>query len=214
MKEIWENKRYRSMITLGLWGIFIIFIFILAAFGNNNQNVTEEPKKEKEVIIKELLSQYQNPLNTINYEITITENDTKTVLDGTYASNKHTGYLTTATEVISYRCENSLCYKTFIDHEEPMDIYLFEGIKDPLYIAKFADNLVLQNENEAKKSYKYTEITSDGATEYVVVVKKQMVNNEENFQISQINISNPNLKVETKVNLELGQLNVDENNNQ
>ena len=38
-----------------------------------------------------------------------------------------------------------------------------------------------------------------------------MVNNEENFQISQINITTPNLKIETKVNLELGQVNVDEN---
>ncbi|MBQ4584127.1 MAG: hypothetical protein IJA94_04500 [Bacilli bacterium] len=214
MKEIWENKRYRSMIVLGLWGFFIIFIFVLAAFGNNNQKVTEEPKKEKEITIQDLLNAYKNPLNTINYEITITENDTKIILEGTYVLNKHTGYLTTATEVISYRCENRLCYKTFIDHEEPMDTYLFEGIKDPLYIAKFADNLVLQDENEDKKSYKYTEITSDGTTEYEVITEKQTINNEETYQISQINITTPNLRIETKVNLELGQVNVDENNNQ
>ena len=131
MKEIWENKRYRSMIILGLWMIFIIFIFILSSLGNNTQKTSEEQKQDsKEITIQELLKDYQETSNAINYEITITENDTKIILDGTYASNKHTGYLTTATEVISYRCENSLCYETFIDHEEPMDTYLFEGIKD------------------------------------------------------------------------------------
>lgn len=202
MKEIWENKKYRSMIVLGLWLVFITFIFILAMIGNNNRQENEQLESKKEITIQEMVDEFVKDSNIINYKTSIIENNETTILNGTYTLGNFTGYLTNSKEVIQYSCNNNSCYKIFVDHQEPMEDYLFNEVKNPLHIASISPDLVLQNELDNQKIYKYTEINSDGTIEYEVIATLKEINNEKIFQISQININTNNLKIETQISYE------------
>lgn len=211
MKEIWANKRYRSMIILGLWIIFIVFIFILSSFSRSTtQSDTENNNKvNKEVNIKEVINLYLSPFNVVSYEMVITENEDKTLIEGDHLNKKYSGYLTNSNEVINYRCENQVCYKTFVGYEEQIDTYLFEGVKDPLYVTNLADKLVLKENTDDKKAFLYTETNLDETKEYLVILEKNADENE--YQITEIKIKSSNLLIETKLTLHKAKLQVNDN---
>lgn len=81
-KEIWQNKRYRSLIILGLYGIFFIFVFM---FLNNNQS---EPLPE--MVKEEPKTTLENYRDLNNYQFILEINEIKDKEEADYSYNGKT----------------------------------------------------------------------------------------------------------------------------
>ena len=151
MKEIWKNTRARAGITLGLWIIFIAFVFILAS--------TAEPKnntlKKDEVSISNLVNTLLD--NPISYKITYETKDLtiKKTLDVSYKDKTYTGYLEDSNGITKFKCDLDICYKVNLESEEEIEDYYFTDELNILNIKKVVDNL------KEDKDHNYSYIDED-----------------------------------------------------
>ena len=72
-KEIWSNKRYRSLILLGFWMIFFVFVYFVMN-NNDHDNVIQKPKEVE--VTKTTLDKYKEMKNyTFNLEINTSKSE-------------------------------------------------------------------------------------------------------------------------------------------
>lgn len=81
VREILKDPRKKSLVKLGIYFIFFIFVFILLKGAGNN---TSAPIIEKEKTSMESF----NDMNSYNYKVTYTNIDKIDVIEGTYYDNK------------------------------------------------------------------------------------------------------------------------------
>ena len=156
-REMWANPRYKAIIKLGAWFVFLIIIVIFSAFSSNSESndVTNNIKKEENIVFASF-DEMKNNLLTKDYKYTykVANNNANSleVYNGEVKALVESG----SKEVIyKYSCAESKCYKVFTDHQEEIQIEspvltklnsIFELIKDK--------NLIEKVEGETK-SYSY-----------------------------------------------------------
>ena len=170
MKELWQNERSKAGITLGLWMVFIIFVFILASCGTTSkkESATPEPKSDETDILYRLDSLLSS---NYSFKLTIEANDLsyKRVYDANkrHDEEKNTdmfeGYIEDSSGINKFRCGDlkftevqtltPICYKVFLDHEDEEPLYKKEVLQNINYVKQNAKNL----EAKEKHTYSYTD---------------------------------------------------------
>lgn len=159
-KEMWANPRYKAIIKLGAWFVFLIVIVVFSSLSSpkeSNNIPTDETQKE-EVVFASLEEMQNNILvNSSKYNLKILNivDNSVSIYTGEINEGIDVGYFESATEVYKYSCTLENCYKLYTDHQEEFEmesyplLYInnvFEMIK-----GKEAD-ITIKEEN---KIYKY-----------------------------------------------------------
>ena len=155
MKELWQNERSKAGISLALWGVFILFVIVLASCGNNKNDSLEKPIVNNQAIEEQLKSLFNN---NINFKMTIESNDmsTKKIYDVTLNNNIYEGYVEDSSGINKFRCDMK-CYKVFLDHEEEEELFYNELILNIDYL-KY-ENITLKKESDVSYVYSNEEET-------------------------------------------------------
>lgn len=144
-KEIWNNKIYHSIIILGFYAIFFLFIFLFLSF-----NKTQPKVYEKNI---DLLSLYEN-MKSYDYKLSYTKDINKTVT-GTYYNNNY--YFVIDSDI--YKYSNNMLYKnnTAINRNDLfLDILRFNNTDIYNLIKKSILNETITYSNYKKQIYTIT----------------------------------------------------------
>lgn len=188
-KEMWSNPRYKAIIKLGAWFVFLIVIVIFSAFSSNSNsnNVPNDIKKEETVVFSSF-EEMQNNLLVKDYKYTykVANNnvDSLEVYNGEVKDSVESGYYESKEEIYKYSCAESKCYKVFTDHQEEIQIAspvltklnsVFELVKDKTLTEKI--------EGEAK-TYSYNSSDSSELKEFKITTS---LNNITNIRVVTLN---------------------------
>ncbi|MBQ9181023.1 MAG: hypothetical protein IJ134_00045 [Bacilli bacterium] len=144
-KEIWNNKIYHSIIILGFYAIFFLFIFLFLSF-----NKTQPKVYEKNI---DSLSLYEN-MKSYDYKLSYTKDINKTVT-GTYCNNNY--YFVIDSDI--YKYSNNMLYKnnTTINRNDLfLDILRFNNTDIYNLIKKSILNETITYSNYKKQIYTIT----------------------------------------------------------
>ena len=159
-KEMWANPRYKAIIKLGFWFVFLIVIVVFSSVSSPKEtNSIPNSEMDKEEIVFASLDDMQNNilLNNSKYSLKVSNvvNNSLLVYDGEIVEGVDIGYFESTNEVYKYSCTLEGCYKLYTDHQEEIEMQsypllyisdVFQMIKD-----KEAD-VTISGEN---KIYKY-----------------------------------------------------------
>ena len=137
-QNFWETDKGNSLIKMGLWLIFIVFLIIVFAFKENesantiqenNPNEVEEQGKQEEVLTFKTYFEMQSNLQFGSYEYIyeITGTDFKYIYTGSVCNNKNLGFKESEDEVIKYLIKDNKYYQVNLDTLEEID-NLYENI--------------------------------------------------------------------------------------
>lgn len=169
MKELWQNERSKAGITLGLWLVFIFFIFMLASCNSSSRKgvATPEPKSNEEDILYRVSSLLSSDYS---FKMTIELNDLSSkrvydankYIDEKTNSDMFSGYIEETSGINKFRCGDlktneyntisPTCYKIFLDHEEEELLYKEDVMQNINYVQQNAKRL----EKKENHTYLYT----------------------------------------------------------
>ncbi len=145
-KEIWQNKRYRSLIILGLY--IIIYIFLIIVLGSSNETTTLPPETQEEP--KTALENYQDMTN-YEFVLEITEQKDSNEIKHSY-NGKTDGEVTIIND--TYYLKDNIIYEivgeqirileaTLVEINlfklKPANLYELINLGELNYETKFAD---------------------------------------------------------------------------
>ena len=157
MKELWQDERSKAGISLALWGVFLLFVFILVSCGSQNIKPTPETKIDTESISYKL----DSLLTSDNgFKMTILKKDesSKRIYDTSFVTSddsNYEGYVEDLSGMNRFKC-NTACYKVFLDHEEEEPLY-YEELINTINSLKIASSKLELDED---KSYFYKDENS------------------------------------------------------
>lgn len=176
-KEYWQVPRYKALIKMGFYFIFLIIVGIIITI---NGKQSAPPKEEEKPIEEKSLVELQSALLENNYEFTyqITSNNEITRYNGKRFKDKELGYKETKDIYLRYYKENNISYKLVLGQKQPINnlyeidsnfleaSYIFDLIKLEKTVKDYQENLRVNNydfmieENPIKVSifYNATEI--------------------------------------------------------
>ena len=150
-KEYWKVPRYKALIKMGLYFIFLTIVGIFVIFNNPPSKRIEEERPIEEKSLMELQSNLLN--NNYEFEYQITSNDKITRYNGKRFKDKELGYKETKDIYLKYYKENNIFYKLVLDEKQPLNnlyevdsnfleaSYIFNLIKLEKTIKDYEDNL-------------------------------------------------------------------------
>lgn len=106
IKELWKVPRYKALLKLGFYLLFIIFVVSL---------INNAPKIDTEVPVE------KNELYSYEFTYTITQNDTVSVING--VNYKNTEKLTYNDNIYYYKNNDLYLNKEIIKDFEPFPLY-------------------------------------------------------------------------------------------
>ena len=151
MKELWQNERSKAGITLGLWMVFILFIFALISCSNTKDVPAD---KKEEITIKEKIDTFLK--NDLSYKITVEENDSRKIFNVSYKNNEYEGYLQDNIGITKFNCKENKCYTVYLDHQDEIEEYYFKDDLDIFSIRNISDKLSLEKSLSNDTNYVYT----------------------------------------------------------
>ena len=125
MKELWRNEKSKAGITLALWGVFLLFVFLLVSCSNQKSTVINNPKSHTETISNQFNNFF---VNNQSFKMTFISNtlSIKHIYDVTSKNtNTYEGYVEDDLGINKFRCDEK-CYKVYLDHEEEEETYYNE----------------------------------------------------------------------------------------
>lgn len=181
-RELWANPRYKAIIKLGAWFVFLIIIVIFSAFStNSNTSDITNDNKEEETVVFDSFDTMLNNLFAKDYKYTykVANNTLNTleVYNGEVKNFVETGYYESKEEIYKYSCSEVKCYKVFTDHQEEIQIAspvltklnnLFELVKEKTLTEKV---------DGETRSYSYTALTEDELKEVKITTSLKNITN-------------------------------------
>ncbi len=182
MKELWSSEKGKAGITLALWGVFIIFVFILIACSNTTNSNIQPTDKEQNVVHKvDVLLQ-----SNTGFKMTIESKDLsqKIVYDSSFnKNNTYDGYVEDSLGINKFRCDTT-CYKVTLDYEEEEPKYYDELVTTINYLKSIVPKL----ETIKNQGFKY--VDKDKSTNIMVndnMINKIIIESEDNTITFDIN---------------------------
>lgn len=176
-KELWANPRYKAIMKLGLWFIFLLIIIIASTFSSSNkeQVLNNNDIQKEEVNFPSLIDLENKLFNTkvkYTYKVnSFVDNDT-IIYNGEINEEIDTGYYESKTEIYKFSCTLEKCYKLFTDHQEEylIDNYPLKFIKNTF---ETVNNLKsTEHINESVKTYTY--ITNVQEEDWKIEIKTNL----------------------------------------
>ncbi len=149
--ELWKDKKYRSLIELVLWFIFIIVICCLAILSDSKRLINNNEEEERNVYFSKMILDLNYSKIQVKYNLSdyiaqgIVENN---IFNGTIKYNNG--------KVYNVKYENGNLIK---DNDNESDDFLLIYINSKYLIPAYLINLFNSNEAEVideNKLYKYT----------------------------------------------------------
>lgn len=160
-KELWSNEKYKAIIKLGFYFLFIIIVVLFGLISSKlNTNVKKDTMKNKSIV--SLLEDKVN--NEINYVNTYDDTINKIVYEGKKDQNKNTGVKETSQYILKYVVNDTGQYEDKMG-ELTLINNLYEGINYNYFDENYLISLIsdktptISNDGD-KKNYSFY-LTSD-----------------------------------------------------
>lgn len=167
--ELWKNKKYRTLIKLTLWIIFIIIICALAIVSDTQKKIKNNQEAEKDVYFSKMILDLNYNKIKVDYELE------EYIAQGIVENNIFTGsikYKDGKTYNVKY--ENGNLIK---DSDNPNDEYLLIHINSKYLLPAYLINLFNNNEAQIIEENKKIKYTIDNITYELEII------NEYHYQI-------------------------------
>lgn len=163
LKELWSHPRYKALMKLGGWLLFIACIFIISVISpKKDDNVTFTSFKSLDVMQENLL------LGNYKYQIDLNIDGIITKYNGFLKGEVNEGYYESTDEIYKYSCNIEFCYKVFADHQEEM-VHEFPELTMPSYIFDLIKSVEAEvKEDKEIKTYTYNLLMNNLETKIVI----------------------------------------------
>lgn len=166
VKDIFQNKRKKALLSLGLWIIFFIVVFILVGRPSELQYDYQSKSNQNSVETESSLDNFKNMENfEYSYLIEITENNINDMykIEGTYYNNKYyfetNGNTYYISDNVIYLVDDTLKRLTSVKEIDPKSIFNRIDIKiltkDSIY------SYISASEQNSSTTYKDGNVTKN-----------------------------------------------------